>query len=213
MGYQRVTWARCYGTFGHGNDCLAPKGFAVARHRVAPGVWLDVYNLHADAKDKAPDQAARRAQVRQLEDFIQRNSAGNAVLVMGDTNSRYTREGDALPELLQRTGLRDVWVELQRGGRLPAVGRKVVACREDGMRGGDCELVDKILYRSSATLELVPVDYDVPDHRFRDAKGRPLSDHDPVLAEFALRTHAQERAEAAAPLHVAGEPAEAAPVR
>lgn len=211
--YQRVTWNRCYGYLGHGADCWAPKGFAMARHRVAPGVFLDVYNLHADASDHVRDRRARRAQIRQLERFIQRHSAGHAVLVMGDTNSRYTRLGDPMQGLLRKAQLRDVWVELRHGGVVPPVGHKIKACHEDGFAGGDCELVDKILYRSSATLRLVPVDYQVPDRLFQDERGRPLSDHEPVLAVFAIAVQRQERAVAAQPLHVAADQPEAAPIR
>lgn len=30
-------------------DCLTPKGFTFMRVKLAEGVWVDAYNLHADA--------------------------------------------------------------------------------------------------------------------------------------------------------------------
>lgn len=185
-GHTRITWDQCNGITTNGSDCLAPKGFSVAQHELAPGVFVDVYNWHADAKSDPPDQEARRSQVRQLYAYMQTHSAGNAVLLLGDTNSRYTRDGDILPELLAQTALTDVWVELRRAGVAPGVGPKLDTCLEDGQSGGDCEQIDKIFYRSSASLELTPLAYSVEDALFTDAMGVPLSDHDPVTALFSF---------------------------
>ena len=182
--HMRVTWNDCFGEFSNGSDCLAPKGFAVARHELAPGAFVDVYNWHADASDAPEDLAARRSEVRQLYTFIQAFSAGQAVLVLGDTNSRYTRDGDILPEMLAATGLSDVWVDLAAGGVLPIVGPKLDACVENGLAGGDCERIDKIFYRGGGGVTLVPTAYEVPSDGFKDALGVPLSDHEPVVASF-----------------------------
>jgi len=187
-GFQRVTWDRCFGILNNKSDCLAPKGFSVARHRFSPGAFVDVYNLHADAGGEPPDQDARRAQLRQLADFIGTYSADRAVIVLGDTNSRYTRAGDILPELLAQTGLRDVWVDLARDGLVPDVGPKLDACVEDGLSGGDCERIDKIFYRSGGNVVLEPLGYQVQNVLFIDDADRPLSDHEPVSVHFEIGT-------------------------
>jgi hypothetical protein len=49
---------------GGSADCGAQKGFSVARTELAPGVTVDVYNLHADAGGHELDQAARQVQLR-----------------------------------------------------------------------------------------------------------------------------------------------------
>jgi hypothetical protein len=187
VDFQRITWVECFGTLTNASDCLTPKGFNVARHEIGPGTWLDVYNLHAEAGSAPEDLSARRAGLRQLADFIDVFSTDNAVLVLGDFNSRYTREGDILPEVLSRTGLHDTWIELVRGGDVPAVGEALTACALDGRAGADCEIVDKVLYRGSQTLELLPVEYRVPVEEFSDGMGVPLSDHDPVVVRFDVR--------------------------
>ncbi|MGO4758865.1 endonuclease, partial [Streptomyces sp. 2MCAF27] len=74
--FARVKWATCNGT-----DCLTPKGFTLARARLAEGVYVDLYNVHTNAGTTAVDLAARRANITQLSDFIAANSAGNAVIV------------------------------------------------------------------------------------------------------------------------------------
>jgi hypothetical protein len=182
--HMRHTWEECFGVFTNASDCLAPKGFSVARHEVEPGVFLDVYNWHAEAGSAPEDDAARAANVRQMRDFIDVWSAGQAVLVLGDTNSRYADATDILPELLADVQLNDVWIELERGGVMPGLGPRLEDCAPP--ESGDCERIDKILFRSSNRLELVPIDYQVEDELFIDPDGLPLSDHLAVSAVFQL---------------------------
>lgn len=180
--FVRVPWVACYGTLTNASDCLTPKGFSMARHELAPGVFLDVYNLHAEAGNALEDQVARVAGLRQLVDFAEVASAGNAVLMMGDWNSRYSEVGEVLPEVVADLGLNDVWVELTRGGVFPTEGPRLEDCADPA--AGGCERIDKVLYRSSDALILTPTDYAVPDEAFQDADGVDLSDHKPVFASF-----------------------------
>jgi hypothetical protein len=182
--FTRITWDECFGLFTNASDCLTPKGLSFERHEFAPGVFLDVYNWHADAGSAADDVSARRSNTRQLYAAIADFSAGNAVIVLGDTNSRYTRDGDVLPEMLAAASLTDVWVELARGGVVPALGPSLTDCAVPA--GAKCERVDKIMYRSSDSLVLQALEYAIPAN-FVDALGGPLSDHDPVFARFEWR--------------------------
>lgn len=178
----RVTWNDRYGLFDNGSDQLTPKGFTATRHRLAEGLYVDVYNLHADAGTDPGSMAARASNLRQLAGYIQTYSQGNAVIVFGDTNTRYTREKALLEEVLGETGLTDVWIELVRGGSVPDMGD---ALMDDTNRNGpNFEVVDKIFYRSSPLLELEPVQYRLEDEVFVDAAGNQLSDHYPVTAVF-----------------------------
>lgn len=184
--HRRETWLDCFGLLTNASDCLAPKGFSMARHQWAPGQSVDVYNFHAEAGGADEDKAARASNLRQLASAIEAWSADRAVLLLGDSNSRYTRDGDILPELLEATGLKDVWVELVRGGAAPEVGPRVNQCVLDGLSGPDCEVIDRVFWRSSNSLRLTPLSYEVLDADFLDADGVPLSDHDPVLVVFEL---------------------------
>ncbi|MER7572385.1 jacalin-like lectin [Streptomyces sp. NPDC126514] len=176
--FERVDWNDCTGT-----DCLTPKGFTLARVRLAEGAFVDLYNVHANADVTDAALAARRANIEQLSDFIQANSAGNAVIVMGDTNTRYTRAGDNIRTLLSENGLRDPWVDLVRGGSAPAPGSDALVC-DAAAPTDDCEVVDKILYRGSALVSLNATSYHNAWASFLREDGEHLSDHFPHTVGF-----------------------------
>lgn len=186
--FQRVKWNDCTGT-----NCLTPKGFSLARVRLAEGVFVDLYNVHtnADATDDA--LAARRANVEQLSDFIQANSAGNAVIVMGDTNTRYTRTGDNIRTLLSENGLTDAWVKLVKGGTPPAQGSDALVC-DAAAPADDCEVVDKVLYRGSKLLTLTATRYANDWKSFLRSDGEHLSDHFPHTVDFSYTLNPSLRA-------------------
>lgn len=179
--FERVKWTKCNGT-----DCLTPKGFTLARVRLAEGAYLDLYNVHTNAGTTDADLAARRANITQLSDFITANSAGNAVLVMGDTNTRYTRAADNIRDLATRNGLTDAWVNLVRGGSAPPAGSDALVCDPANVTN-TCEVVDKVLYRSGPLLSLTATRYNNENTDFLDAEGKPLSDHYPHTVDFSWK--------------------------
>lgn len=177
--FTRVTWDECYGFFTNGADCLTPKGFSRARVYLSGGARVDLYNVHADAGTDSGSNAARAANLLQLLDYIEEHSAGYAVIVAGDLNSRYTRATDVLHDYIA-AGFEDAWVEVARAGVYPVSGAPALTDCTD-KSSGVCERVDKVLYRSSADVSLAVLDSYVPSN-FVDASGAELSDHDPVLA-------------------------------
>ncbi|HZF90346.1 jacalin-like lectin [Streptomyces sp.] len=179
--FQRVDWNDCAGT-----DCLTPKGFTLARVRLAEGVFVDLYNVHTNADVTDAALAARRANIAQLSDFIQANSAGNAVIVMGDTNTRYTRAGDTIRTLAAENGLTDAWVRLVKGGTPPAQGGEPLLCDATAPTD-DCEVVDKILYRGNELLDLTATRYHNDWADFLRSDGEHLSDHFPHTVGFSWR--------------------------
>jgi endonuclease/exonuclease/phosphatase family metal-dependent hydrolase len=174
----RDDWNACNGT-----DCLTPKGFTWSRIRVAEGVLIDFYNLHPNAGSTDADLAARRANISELSAFIAANSAGNAVVVMGDTNTRWTRTGDNIRDLVATNGLTDAWVQAVRGGTPPAAGSPALVC-DDATVTDDCEVVDKILYRGNRYVGLTLDWYGNENAAFRTAGDEMLSDHYPIAAGF-----------------------------
>jgi endonuclease/exonuclease/phosphatase family metal-dependent hydrolase len=177
--FQRVDWKDCAGT-----DCLTPKGFTLARVRLAEGVFVDLYNVHTNADVTDAALAARRANIEQLSDFIQTHSAGNAVIVMGDTNTRYTRTGDNIRTLAAENGLTDAWVELVKGRTPPAQGGDPLLC-DPAAPADDCEVVDKILYRGNGLLDLAATRYHNDWADFLRSDGTHLSDHFPHTTAFS----------------------------
>ncbi|WP_406730048.1 endonuclease/exonuclease/phosphatase family protein [Streptomyces sp. NBC_01794] len=175
----RVTWNRCTKT-----NCLTPKGFTYVRLRLHGGAALDLYNAHMNAGSGAEEQLrVRRDNMAQLSGYIKKHSAGRAVIVMGDTNSRYTRSGDSIRRLRDDNDLTDAWVQLEKGGKTPDRQDNVPTCKD----ANGCELVDKILYRSGLDLRLDATSYNNERERFLDSKGEPLSDHNPSSVRFSFR--------------------------
>ncbi|MER6128019.1 jacalin-like lectin [Streptomyces sp. NPDC001795] len=178
--FERVHWNSCQVDSG---DCLTPKGFTFMRERLAEGVYVDFYNLHTNAGTNDGDLASRADNLSQLTAYIKTHSAGNAVVVMGDTNTRYTRSGDTIAEFAAANGLTDTWVQLIRGGTPPAKGSDALVCDENAITNS-CEVVDKILYRGSKLVSLGATSYNNEHAKFLTSDGKMLSDHDPITASF-----------------------------
>src|SRR5680860_599736 len=140
-------------------DCLSLKGFSMARTTLAPGVEVDIYNLHMDAG--GADSAVRGENVAELSAFMAKESAGRAVIVGGDFNLHLDEDPDAdqFAELVTAVNLTDVCTELE--------------CDEPNR-------IDKVLFRSGGGVTLTPLDWRNESARFTRADGEPLSDHDPV---------------------------------
>jgi endonuclease/exonuclease/phosphatase family metal-dependent hydrolase len=181
--FERVKWNDCSSGSG---DCITPKGFTFMRARLADGVWVDLYNLHTDAGSEAGDIAAREKNLAQVSAFMNSHSAGNAVIVYGDTNTRYTR-GDGIAEFAAGNGLTDAWVEQIRGGDAPNEGDPALVC-DDATVSANCEVVDKILYRSGDHVRLDAGQYRNDHAAFRDGAGKNLSDHYPIAVDFSWST-------------------------
>lgn len=158
-----VPWAQCWETAA---DCLALKGFMLARTTVAPGVTIDVYTLHKEAGSAAEDHASRDAGITQMIEFINANSAGRPLIVGGDFNLNTNNQPQAsqFQRLLDETGLVDVCAAL--------------SCPQPGR-------IDKWLFRSGGAIEISPLSWRFETDVFVDGQGGPLSDHDALAVRFA----------------------------
>ncbi|MBU3020670.1 jacalin-like lectin [Aestuariibacter sp. A3R04] len=180
---KRIQWEDCSGV-----DCFTPKGFTMTKLRLEEGVFIDVYNLHTQAETNSAALAARRENIKQLLTYISSHSAGNAVIVMGDANTRYTRAGDNMELFLDR-GFKDVWIELLRAGITPESGSNALVCNPQ-VTSGSCEIVDKVLFKNSRYINLTPVTYEVRQDD-ENRKGEKLSDHPPVVVDWRYETDSQ----------------------
>lgn len=158
---ERHAWTNCGAAAA---DCLALKGFQIVRTAIAPGVVIDVYNLHMEAGGE--DDALRDENVTQLAAAINTYSVGRPILVGGDFNLHTDTEPDRTQflRLLAETGLVDVCAAL--------------ACPQPGR-------IDKWLFRSSDGLTITPLSWRFETDVFQDANGQQLSDHDALAVRFA----------------------------
>jgi hypothetical protein len=163
VDFQRYTWEKCNGIVDADNDCLTRKGFSVATHEIAPGLLLDVYNLHMDSGHDDGDIEARDEQVNQIIEEMLKRSQGRAIIVAGDTNmDERDVDQEKLAEWMDSVGIVDTCMEL--------------GC-------GDIERVDRILYRSSDALTLKASNWRI-DEDFFDEDGEALSDHEAIGVTF-----------------------------
>ena len=99
--------------------------------------------MHADTGSSTVEYAARRSNMKQLAAMIETVSEGNAVMVAGDTNCRFTRAEDNFETaVLDRYGLTDCWVQMKRGGVRPADGNALID--HNNLNSANNEAVDKI---------------------------------------------------------------------
>ncbi|KAK5661337.1 hypothetical protein OQA88_11232 [Cercophora sp. LCS_1] len=192
VDFRRIKWNMC--SDASSSDCLTPKGFTFMRVLIGSNTsgdrsvetFVDCYNLHTDAGVEPADITARQANVNQVAAYISTWSQGNAVLVFGDLNSRYSRTGDtAIRDLLASQnkngpGLKDAWVEVERGGAVPTA---ETLCSNPSTTDY-CETVDKVFYRSSPLVTLEADDFGYVSKLFLQPDGNILSDHNPVLVNF-----------------------------
>ena len=186
---ERRRWGSCIDA-----DCLTPKGFTLTQVELEDGVYIHLYNLHAQAADYSVAQVKRRRNYERLRKFIEENSKGEAVIIMGDFNVRYTTppDNESIRKVLD-LGFSDTWVELIRKPNsldFPQPSDNDLGCNAyaEDLTRPECEVVDKILFRSNGFITLEPVDYQVKTDD-KNGEGVLLSDHAPVFAEFAYQTN------------------------
>ncbi|CAE6463724.1 unnamed protein product, partial [Rhizoctonia solani] len=183
IDFSRIRWEWCSNDSGY--DCM---GFTFMRVRIDEGVYIDMINLHADAGIEPGDEEARRWNIRQVSEYITANSVGNAVIVFGNTNSRYTRAKDDLDLFISQNNLADAWVQANKG-KVPAAGTDAIVCPNESPSNISCEVVDKVFYRGSRVIDLNSTGFSYDTARFLSPEGKMLTDHHPVRVDFeyALR--------------------------
>lgn len=163
--FKRIAWTTC--SNDKDNDCYAVKGFTVARTQIAPGVEIDIYNIHLDAGSSAKDVAARRTQIEHLLSIMNTYSPNHAVIIAGDLNLHTENSHDdeiLLQKLLDVGGLTDAC--------------ESAACQTP--------LVDRVLFRGSDLIDLTVLSWQI-DRSFVNSAGGGLSDHNAIGVEFRWR--------------------------
>ena len=174
----RVKWNWEYGTVSGSCDALSNKGFLYSLMELAPGVYINVITVHCDAGYDALSIKARSTNFKQLAEYINNNlNDGRALIVQGDFNFKFKRNlaDDLVGNLMEPTGLKDVWLELFGGG---------VSDPDDPLFRYDPygDELDRVLYRSGDSLTLEPVSKTVPP--LTGPNGERYTDHNPMLTEF-----------------------------
>ena len=183
-GGTRVEWSTYNGYTDQGADGLISKGFRVYNVTFAEGVVVDVYVLHMDADSGEKDIAARETQLTQLADYIKNNHNKRPVIILGDTNCRYTREHlkTGFIDVLNadsRFTIKDAWIEIIREGVYPTYGSSSIMTSEHGPQKG--EVVDKVFYINTTESDLV-----LEANSYLHDTSIAISDHYPVVVNFTV---------------------------
>ncbi len=182
----RVTWNEASGILSDGSDELTPKGFVYSVIDVGNGIYVDYYNLHADAYGGEGSIAARTSQYKQLAEFIKARSAENdrPVIVTGDFNNYiHTHEDDgALYETLYlECGLKDAWIEYHNNGDY----FNMYNWHITGLPAwGNWDSVERFMYKPGGGVDIV-----VSDFRYvevTDDNGKVISDHSAAECDFTF---------------------------
>ncbi len=163
----------------NGADGMIDKGFRFYQVQMAPGVVVDVYILHMDAETDPGDNAARASQIDQLMAAVNANDNGNPIIIMGDTNCRYTR--DPLESTIIAADFSDPWIDLEREGVYPQMGDESLMVGDLGYQKG--EVVDKVFYKDGTNVKLDATKYFVDAEGYTN-EGGLLGDHPPVIVTF-----------------------------
>ena len=182
----RVAWNEASGILTDGSDELTPKGFVYSVIDLGNGIYVDFYNLHADAYGGAGSVAARTSQFKQLAEFIKVRSAENdrPVIVTGDFNYHiHTHEdnGSLYNILYLECGLKDAWVEYHNGGDY----FNMYNWHISGLPAwGNWDSVERFMYKSGGGVDVV-----IDDFRYTqvtDDSGRTVSDHAAAECDFTF---------------------------
>lgn len=185
----RTPWNVCYGGIAEG-DTLTPKGVIYTVLDLGNGIYVDFYDLHADAFDGDGSALARAKQYKQLIDLVNKNSADRPVIITGDFNTslHIKNDGDngadekAMLEVIKEEGgFKDAWIELKNNGDY----QDFSSWYATGISyWGNWDSVEKFYYRNGGGVEITANDFAYK--AFRGADGKSLSDHNAAVCSFTF---------------------------
>ncbi len=182
---KRVPWNDACGILSDGSDELTPKGFVYTVIDIGNGIYVDFYNLHADAYGGAGSRAARTSQFKQLAEFIKDRSSENdrPVIITGDFNYHlHSREDNySLYNILcQDLGFKDAWVEFHNDGdyfnmnKWPATGSS----------WGNWDSVERFMYKAGGGVDIAVSNFKYT--QVTDDSGKVISDHNSAECDFTF---------------------------
>ena len=156
----------CSGWLGGLNDCFATKGFQLVSIKTPSGKHFFVINTHLDAGRNTSDRQARATQLKQIVAKVQKEVAGEALIVAGDLNLDWEDPEDRvlLEAFRKELGLINSSKEVQADRGWP--------------------ILDYIFYRNggATTLEVIETGEDMA---FQNDVG-PLSDHPALFMRLLI---------------------------
>ncbi len=182
----RVPWNDAHGILSDGSDELTAKGFVYSVIDIGNGIYVDFYNIHADAYGGEGSIEARSSQYRQLAEFIKARSAENdrPVIVTGDFNNHmhvHEDNGALYNALYVECGLKDAWIEYHNNGDY----FNLYNWHITGLPAwGNWDSVERFMYKAGGGVDIV-----VSDFRYVEvlnSNGKAVSDHSAAECDFTF---------------------------
>lgn len=192
------------GLTGGANTCIK-KGFRYYLVTLADGTQIDVYITHMNTysdSDASSYLAAQHGQLTEIVEYIKSHLNGRPIILMGDTNMRYTRH--KIKELLidainnvEGLEIHDPWIDYPREGVYPTYGSKSIMAYKTTDSNDDCgpdgngygyylgEVVDKVFY---INIKDAATQIKANDYLCDQATYANLADHYPVVINFSYTT-------------------------
>lgn len=194
------------GLTGGANTCIK-KGLRYYLVTLSDGTQIDVYithmNTYSGGNNKSDYINAQHGQLTEIVNYIKAHQNGRPIIIMGDTNMRYTRH--KVKELLidainavEGLEIHDPWIDYPREGVYPTYGGKsIMAYGTNDTEHDDCgpdgkgygyylgEVVDKVFYINikGAATQIKANDYRCDNETYAN-----LADHYPVVINFSYTT-------------------------
>lgn len=181
---KRTTWNMAYGVINDGADELTPKGIVYAVIDLGNGIYVDFYNIHADAYDDEGSQKAREDNLKQLAAMINARKVDRPVIVTGDFNtSSHLNNGPGFNEyMIEECGLKDAWTELYNNGNYEDYSKW--AAQYVGYYWGIWDSVEKFLYKDGGGVHVSAESFEYLT--FRNSNGESISDHNAASAKITF---------------------------
>ncbi len=157
----RYQWIDSYGDISEG-DTLTPKGILYSVIYIGDGIYVDFYDIHADAFDGDGSIRARESNYRQLMALVEENSKkyNRPIIITGDFNHFLHAQPEINSNMYsifhENGGFRDAWIEVHNNGDYFNFSEWF----ETGTPyWGEWDSVEKFLYRNGGGIEIDAVDF------------------------------------------------------
>ncbi len=181
----REQWIASFGNIAEG-DLLTPKGLIHTVIYVGDGIYIDFYNIHADAFDTLGSRIARESNYRQIMALVEQNRIkyNRPAIITGDFNHFLHTTPDINSNMFsifhEQAGFLDAWVEHHNEGNYSDFTKWF----ESGLSyWGYWDSVEKFLYKNGGGVEIEVVDFKYT--WVKNDAGEDVSDH--AAAECTLK--------------------------
>ena len=187
---EHIPWDSLYGIADDGADEFSQKGVTYVCIQLTENVYVDFYDIHADAYGDEGSVAARRDNFRQLAELINSRTVDRPVIVTGDFNASLFNDNSLLKEtLVDGCGLKDAWTEVKNGGNYTDCSYFSETYGDHWTaKWGVWDSVERYMYKDGGGITLTCTEFEYVD--VLNNKGLSCSDHLAVYARFAYNASA-----------------------